>query len=252
MMKKSIFTLVFLAVIGWVSAQSLRFELNGAVYADGETIVCTHVEEWGEMVQHMQVKNLTNEPVSVLVKKEHVVIVEGTQNSFCWGSCYTPEVFVSPRPKTLEANAVSSENDLSFHHQIDPEFSSDPSNFIVGTSIVKYYAYPEFAEDQAVCIEVWFAYGADNVAESHHVSFGHAYPNPASSVVRFNYDLGTTANVEARVYNLLGQEVMRQALNGLQGQVSFSVAELNEGIYFCNLIVDGQALKTEKFVVKKW
>ena len=251
MMKKSIFTLVFFAVMGWVSAQSLQFELNGTIYADGQTIICTDVDDFGEMVQHMQIRNLTNEPVSVFIKKEHVVIVEGTANSFCWGSCYTPDVFVCPRPMTLEANAISNENDLSFHHQIDPEFSGDPSNFIIGTSVVKYYAYPEFAEDQKVSIEVWFAYNADGVAENHHVSIGHAYPNPASSVVRFNYELGTAANVEARVYNLLGQEVMRQSLNGLQGQVAFSVAELNEGIYFCNLTVDGQALKTEKFIVKK-
>lgn len=251
MIKRSIFTLAFLAVIGWVSAQSLQFELGGMIYADGETIICTYVEEWGEMVQHMQIRNMTNEPVNVLVAKEHVQIVEGTQNSFCWGNCYTPEVFVSPRPVTVEANAVSNENDLSFHHQIDPEYSGDPSNFIAGTSIVRYYAYPEFAEDQKVCIEVWFAYNADGVAENHHVSLGHAYPNPASSEVRFNYELDSNCNVEARVYNLLGQEVMRQGLNGLQGQLVLSVADLNEGIYFCNLMVNGQALKTEKFIVKK-
>ena len=159
MIKKSIFTLILLAAIGCVSAQSLQFELNGTVYADGERIICTYVEEWGEMVQHMQVRNMNNEQVNVLIEKEHVQIVEGTQNSFCWGSCYTPDVFVSPRPVTLEANAVSNENDLSFHHQIDPEYSGDPSNFIAGTSIVKYYAYPagQETEEDMVCIEVWFA-----------------------------------------------------------------------------------------------
>lgn len=251
MIKKSIFTLILLAAIGCVSAQSLQFELNGTVYADGERIICTYVEEWGEMVQHMQVRNMNNEQVNVLIEKEHVQIVEGTQNSFCWGSCYTPDVFVSPRPVTLEANAVSNENDLSFHHQIDPEYSGDPSNFIAGTSIVKYYAYPEFAQDQKVCIEVWFAYNADDVAENHVVNFSHAYPNPASSVVKFNYEIGSNCNVVACIYNLLGQEVMRKELNNLQGQLSFSVAELNEGIYFCNLMVNGQALKTEKFIVKK-
>ena len=54
------------------------------------------------------------------------------------------------------------------------------------------------------------------------------------------------------MYNLLGQEVMREQLNNMQGVVSFSVADLNDGIYFCNLFVNGQAVKTEKFVVKKF
>mgnify|MGYP007133771127 CR=1 FL=1 len=35
MVKKSIFTLVFLSVMGWVSAQSLQFEWNGHVYQEG-------------------------------------------------------------------------------------------------------------------------------------------------------------------------------------------------------------------------
>jgi hypothetical protein len=44
---------------------------------------------------------------------------------------------------------------------------------------------------------------------------------------------------------------MSQRLNNLQGVAAFSVADLNEGIYFCNLVVNGQAVKTEKFVVRK-
>ena len=38
MFKKSIFTLMLMAAIGTVSAQSLRFELDGTVFEEGETI----------------------------------------------------------------------------------------------------------------------------------------------------------------------------------------------------------------------
>lgn len=250
-MKKTVFTLVFLAAMGWVSAQSLQFELNGHVYAQGEKIICTNVEAWGEMIQEMNVRNITGAALDVMIEKEHVQIVEGTQTSFCWGSCYTPEVFVSPRPQTLEGGAISNEGLLSFHHLIDPEYSGDPNNFIVGTSIVKYYAYPADNTDDRACLEVWFAYNAEGIAENPVFSFGHAYPNPASSTVRFNYSVSSTDNAVACVYNLLGQEVMRKELNGMQSHVAFSVADLNDGIYFCNLFVNGQAVKTEKFIVRK-
>ena len=53
------------------------------------------------------------------------------------------------------------------------------------------------------------------------------------------------------VYNLLGQEVMNQPVSGFHGQVSFAVDDLTEGIYFCNLTVNGRAMKTEKFIIKK-
>lgn len=249
-MKKSIFTLVFLAVMGWVSAQSLQFELDGHVYAQGETVIYTEVEEWGEMVQEMQLRNNTNSAIDVMIKREIIKMVDGTQNSFCWGTCYGPTTDVSPRPQSLAAGAVSNPGDLSFHQQI---FSpDDPTQFIAGTSIVRYYAYPADNEEDKVCIEIWFAYNAEGVSEKPSANLGHAYPNPASSMVRFDYDLSAADNVSAAVYNLLGQEVMREQLNNMQGVVTFSVADLNDGIYFCNLFVNGQAVKTEKFVVKKY
>lgn len=251
MFKKSIFTLAFLAVIGWVSAQSLQFEYGGHVYANGETVVCTHYDEdMGELLQEMQLRNLSTTSQDVMVKREIIQMVEGTQNSFCWGNCYAPSVDVSPRPQILEAGEVSAEGLLSFHQLIDPSYSGNP---IPGTSIVKYYAYPagQETEEDMICIEVWFAFNAEGIDENKIV-FGHAFPNPASSVVRFNYQLPATGNVSVSVYNLLGQEVMSQQLDALQGQAVLSVSDLTEGIYFCNLKVDGRAVKTEKFVVKKF
>lgn len=251
-MKKSIFTLAFLAIMGWVSAQSLQFEYDGHVYANGETIICTHAEEWGEMVQEMQIRNLSSTSLDVMVKREIVKIVDGTENSFCWGTCFSSMVDVSPRPQALGGGAVSDKGLLSFHQLIDPTYSGDVNNFVSGTSIVKYYAYPANNEEDKVCVEVWFAYNATGVSEKSNVSFGHAYPNPASSMVRFDYNLSVADNVSVAVYNLLGQEVMSEQLNNLQGVVAFSVADLNDGVYFCNLFVNGQAVKTEKFVVKKY
>ena len=248
MMKKSIFTLAFLALMAFASAQSLQFELDGYVFANGEKVICTHVEEWGEIVQEMQVHNLTDAPIDVMIRREVVQNVEGTQNSFCWGTCYSPFVDVSTRPQSLEAGAVTVPGLLSFHQAIAS--ADDPNVFITGTSISKYYAYPANNEDDQVCIEVWFAYGAESINENE-VVLGHAYPNPASSVVRFDYELPSVANASVSVYNLLGQEVLKQDLTSLQGQAVLSVADLTEGIYFCNLKVDGRTMKTEKFIVRK-
>ena len=117
--------------------------------------------------------------------------------------------------------------------------------------MIKYYAYLADNADDKVCIEIWFGYGASGIDENK-ISFGHAYPNPASFMVPFNYQLPTTGNVSVSVYNLLGQEVLSQQLDALEGQAALSVADLTDGIYFCNLKVDGRAVKTEKFVVKKY
>ncbi len=243
MIRKSIFTLMFLTVIGWVSAQSLQFELNGTVYTEGESIVCNTQSEWGEFIQDMQLRNLTGQDMNILVEKEVLDDIEGCMNYFCWGMCFSPDIIVSPNPVAVAANSVTEEGALSFHAMFDET--------IFGKVQVKYYAYDERHPEEKVSIVVVFHKSGAGVDEQVRYNLGHAYPNPASTEVRFDYELSGSENASVSVYNLLGQEVLREELNIAQGQVSFSVADLNEGIYFCNLKVNGQAVSTEKFIVKK-
>lgn len=241
-MKKTIFTLALIALMGYVSAQSLQFEWDGHVYSEGETIECTNDEYgFGEYIQHMQIRNRTSNNLNVVVEKEVVEDLEGTMNLFCWGQCFGPDTYVSPNPITILANSLNTD-DLSFHALYDEG--------VYGDVIIKYYAYDERTPDDRCSIIVRFRKSGVGVAENM-VEFGHAYPNPASSMVHFDYAIPMGDKVTVSVFNLLGQEVMNQQLNSLQGSVAISVADLNEGIYFCNLMVNGQTLKTEKFVVKK-
>ena len=115
---------------------------------------------------------------------------------------------------------------------------------------IKYSAYDENNPSERVTINVVFNKSGESVADhSHTMTMGKAYPNPASSLVHFDYSFD--GNLSAVVYNLLGQEVLRQDLNANSGQMTLSVADLQEGIYFCTMMVNGRACATEKFVVKK-
>ena len=241
-MKKSFVTLVLLALIGYVSAQSLQFELNGQVFSEGETIVCSEPNEWGEFQQDMQLRNLTGNDLNVIVSKEVVLDLDGTMNYFCWGQCFSPDIFVSPEPVMVAANSVTNEGALSFHTMFDED--------VYGKVEVRYSAYDERQPDDPVSIIVRFHKSGVGVAEnSRPMSLSHAYPNPATTTVNFNYSFD--GNLCAVVYNLLGQEVKRQELNANDGQMSISVSDMQEGIYFCTMLVNGRAWTTEKFVVKK-
>ena len=243
MVKRSIFTLMFLAVMGWVSAQSLQFELDGHAYTEGETIECNTPTEWGEYLQDMQIRNLTGQDLNVLVKKEVIEDLEGVSNYFCWGLCFGPDTYVSPNPVAVPANSVTSVGALSFHAMFDEN--------VFGKVQVRYSAYDERHPEDAVTINVVFHRSGEGIHEVSSVRFGQAYPNPASSVVNFDYNINASDRASVSVYNLLGQEVKSQQVNGMQGHLSVSVADLNEGIYFCKLFVNGSAVSTEKFVVKK-
>jgi hypothetical protein len=243
MIKKAFFTLLFLSVTAWVSAQSLQFELNGHVYEEGETIQCNTPTEWGEYLQDMQIRNLTSQDWNVLVKKEVIEDLEGVSNYFCWGLCFGPDTYVSPNPVAVPANSITAVGALSFHAMFEDN--------VFGKVQVKYSAYDERHPEDAVTINVVFHKSGEGVHEVAAVRFGQAYPNPASSVVNFDYNVNASDRASVSVYNLLGQEVMNLPINTLQDRLSISVADLNNGIYFCNLFVNGSAVKTEKFVVKK-
>lgn len=243
MIKKSIFTLMFLAVMGCVSAQSLQFEWNGHVFEEGETIECTNDEYgFGEYIQHMQLRNLTSGDLNVLVEKKVIEDLEGTINYFCWGMCFSPDIFVSPSPVAVAANSVTNEEALSFHTMFEEN--------VFGKVQVMYSAYDERHPDEAVTINVVFKKSGVGVIEnSRPMTMSNAYPNPASSYVHFNYSFD--GQLSAVVYNLMGQEVARQELNANDGQLTLSVSDLQDGIYFCTMMVDGRAWTTKKFVVKK-
>lgn len=242
-MRKSLFTLILLALAGFVSAQTLQFEWNGHVYGEGETIECTNDEYGvGEYIQHMQIRNLTSADLDVIVEKEVLEDLEGTMNFFCWGLCFDTAVYVSPRPVVVEANSVSGEAALSFHVMYDEG--------VFGKVRMRYYVYAADQPDDRIYIDVVFNKSGEGVGENTRpMTMSKAYPNPASSLVHFDYSFD--GNLSAVVYNLLGQEVLRQDLNANNGQMSLSVADLQEGIYFCTMMVNGRACATEKFVVKK-
>ena len=250
MLRKSLLTIILAAVVGFVSAQSLQFEYNGVALANNEKVICdVEPSVTGEMVLEMAIRNLTGEALEVAVEKEVISAVTGTENSFCWGLCFGPDVTLS-RPVTVEANSASAPGMLSFHYQVDPTYSGDPAECLPGTTIVKYYAFSDSHPEEKICVEVWFAYNATNVAENV-ISFGHAYPNPAANQVSFDLK-GQGGNiVNAVVYNLLGQEVKSAMVNGSHSRVSFDLSDVQPGIYFCSFFVNGEVQKTEKFIVKK-
>ena len=243
MFKKTIFTLLFIAAIGYVSAQSIQFELNGTAFNDGEAIECNNDEfGYGEYIQHMQIRNLTSNDLNIIVEKEEDETLEGTSNFFCWGSCFGPDVMVSPNPVTLAGNSVTGDQDLSFHVMYDED--------VYGYVVVRYYAYDERHPDERISIVVKFHKSGVGVNEnSRPMTMSQAYPNPASSMVNFDYSFD--GNLTAVVYNIMGQEVLRQDLNANDGQMSLSVADLQDGLYFCAMMVNGRTWTTEKFIVKK-
>ena len=106
--------------MGWVSAQSLQFEMDGRVFANNEVYVCEATPtSWGEIELKMQLRNLTDKQLNVVVEKEYVKIVDGTTNTFCWGLCLGPDGF-STRPDAQ----------ITFEHVVGGQSASTLARFV--------------------------------------------------------------------------------------------------------------------------
>ena len=106
MIKKSIFTFVFTALIACVSAQSLQFELEGEVLADGQTVYCNDFNsDYGEYIQEMQLRNISGTDLNVVIERELIDVPDSLSTYFCWGQCWAAFVNVS-EPLAMPTGAV--------------------------------------------------------------------------------------------------------------------------------------------------
>ena len=238
-MKKVFFTLALLAVTTLLSAQILQIEHDGHVYENGETVICTYDEANFEYAHHMQIRNISDQELNVVVEQDVLETVPDAMVTFCWGSCYVPTTnpFVGTIEVVIPANTLSPE-DFSAHVYI-PE--TEP-----GVVKIIYHVYDVNESHNRVDIVVLAGQTADT--PEYTFNLGQAYPNPATSQVHF--DLQSNSNVNVTVYNLLGQEVKSQLVSNHQNRVNIAVDDLQPGIYFCRFSINGEIVRTEKFIVK--
>jgi len=78
-----------------------------------------------------------------------------------------------------------------------------------------------------------------------------AYPNPVSNNnVNISYSLNSNVEAELVMYDLVGKEINTYSLKGIKDNFKMDISDLNSGVYFYSLRVNGKAIKTERLIVK--
>lgn len=242
-MKKFLLSLVLMTFAGYMSAQSLTFKYEGNAIEPGTTIdLVSDINSSMEIQFDLHVINATDADINVVCEMESDPS-NPTQDYLCWGSCYMPGVLTANN--TVNAG---SEGIFNGHCQfVDADWNALP----VGSEAkVTYTFYDERNPEEKYSFVVNFKYQPAAVEEINTV-FSNAYPNPANNTVSFNYEMQNANSAAVAIYNMMGQEVVRQALNLGNSRVDINVSDLNEGVYFYSLIVNNQTVKTNKFVVSR-
>jgi hypothetical protein len=83
--------------------------------------------------------------------------------------------------------------------------------------------------------------GLSGVNNLNNILNSNAYPNPATAEVYVPFNLNKSANVTVTLVNTLGQVVATQNMgNVVNGKATFNTAVLPAGVYFYNVIANGE------------
>ncbi len=242
-MKKILLLLILAFSTVFLFGQSLSLTYEGEPVEPNSTVYVTG-DPTDDVIQvFIDVTNNSSADLSVKMKK---VINEGdtltgTSNYFCWGACFPSFVYISPNEIVIGAGQTSSE----FYGDYEPRE-------VPGKSKISYCWWDVNNPDDSVSVTV--EYNASPAGISDDPAFANVssrvYPNPATTRVNFSYALPqSTATASIVISNILGSKIMDIPLNGNEGTIAVNVSHLRQGVYFYNLIADGERIDTQKLII---
>ena len=243
-MKKLFFTLLLMVSVFALSAQkyTVTEKATGNVVENGATYyVYGDGSAWGgELIVDLTITS--NEDVDLIAEVETIQPVEGTINMICLGQCYAPGITVTP----VVHFVAGTPQDFAMHY-----FCESIEEVAGQEQIMKYYLHEEGSTDVFV-LNITFKYSLENIDDySSAEVFSNAYPMPACDVVNFDYNFSSNVNAEIAIFNMMGQEVLRNEIGGMSGKASINVSDLADGVYFYSLIVNGVVEKSNKLIIRR-
>jgi len=185
----------------------------------------------------LTVKNISGDTLNVLCEKVIIDTTTGTANFFCWGSnCYGATTYISSSSNNL---LPGEGDDIDFGGYYDAY--CDPAS-----AVIEYCFYPESDVTDKTCITITYNESSTSVSQLKSVIVSDFYPNPASEMVYFTFN-GNAATL--KLIDILGNNV-KEILLSQDGVQKLDLSDMNKGIYFGNLIVNGEVVSIKKLIVK--
>jgi hypothetical protein len=185
----------------------------------------------------LSIKNISSDTLNILCQKVIIDTTLGTENYFCWGSsCYGVNTYIS----TYANNLIPGErDDIDFGGYYDAYCDS-------ASAVIEYCFYPESDVTDRTCVVITYNESTTSISQIETVKVSDFYPNPASEIVYFTFNDNMAT---LKLIDILGNNV-KEILLTQKGIQKLDVSDINKGIYFGNLIVNGEVISIKKLIVK--
>lgn len=230
-MKKILLSILLLSIVTISLAQSLL--------VTGDSIVYGHPSDF-EIESHLYVKNITSDTTFVYCEKTVIQQNQTGTNTFCWGAtCYGESTMTSTKIDTILSGMESS----GFSGYYQPW--NDPA-----IAVVEYCFYLDSDPNDRTCATITYdAMGMTNLDQiSSSDKIGSFYPNPTKEYTNFQFNVSNPSVLQ--ITDVLGNVVKIIELEG-SGEKTIYVGDLYKGIYFGNLIENGEIVKIKKLIINK-
>ena len=242
-MKKTIILLfAILSFATFSVAQITMTDGEGNEILDGDVITFNIAgKEIGDEIAELyaDVTNSSGATITCYVVCTEMVNTDGNLMDFCIpGGCVPNMVVDSPYgPFDIEAGA-STGHDMHFHNKDD--------------SGVLYYVlkvYEEGNEDNSITFTYKYDPDYVNISTLSEQNNLIAYPNPATTIVNFKYNVENTENTHIDLYNIIGKKIQVINIDNDKGIYPMRTNNLDAGIYFYNFVVNGKTVSSKKLII---
>ena len=241
-MKTLLLTIAFTIIGLSVKAQDIE------IYHEGYTTDISGTLVYGsgdvdEMKYYLGVKNNSNAPLDLTVKRLRIDEVAGAKDYFCWGVTFNSGA-------CYDADAVTASN---------PWTSVDEFSFPAGTVGILYsYHKPEgnygiakyryYIMSNGMALDsVDVQYNALLSVKPEKPASISVFPNPANEILNVNVEnLSNSGSIA--IYDITGKTVLNSLLKN--GKNQLDVEALKAGVYFYTIRNNKDIIETKKLLIQ--
>jgi len=164
-----------------------------------------------------------------------------TGHTMCLGTqCFSGDTI----PSQVNTKRLHAGETIELHIQIEFEPEGQTNEFYeiyeAGNEVSNLVSFNAHYESPVCNVSV------DNIVNNFSIK---SYPNPANNRINFNYTINNN-NSYITIHDITGKKVGSVKLNSSKNLSFFNTGDLQSGIYFYNVYVDGTKTKTDKFIVR--